>query len=300
MDRFVAMRTFCAVAKSGSFSAAADQLTLSPQLVSKYVSQLEQHLGVRLLNRTTRRVHITEAGERYLARAVFVLDEVEDMENAAGDSQQQAKGRLRVSAPVSFGVKHLSQLFYEFQQANDGVIIDCQLNDRKVDIVEEGFDIALRVGQLKDSSLIAKKLATVRSVICASPAYLKRHGMPASLDALRTHRYLRYSYLDPSSASPVHNALTDNDHNNFICNNGDTLVQMAVQGAGIALQPTFICGEALATGELVEILPELAPADMGLFAIYAHRQLLASKVRAFLDFADGYFGSPPYWDTYGA
>lgn len=298
MDRFLAMRTFCAVAKSGSFSAAADQLELSPQLVSKYVSQLEQHLGVRLLNRTTRRVHITEEGDRYLARALFVLEEVEDMENVAGESQKEARGRLRISAPVSFGIKHVSALFNDFQQAHPGVTIDCQLNDRKVDIVEEGFDIALRVGQLKDSSLIAKKLATVRMVLCASSEYLKRSGIPESLQDLTTHRYLRYSYLDPSSLSDVHHALSENDENNFICNNGDTLVQMAVQGAGIALQPTFICGDALAAGELTEILPELAPPQVGLYAIYAHRQLMASKVRAFLDFADGYFGSPPYWDAY--
>ncbi|WP_414827823.1 LysR family transcriptional regulator [Alteromonas sp. H39] len=300
MDRILAMRTFCAVAKSGSFTAAADQLELSPQLVSKYVSQLEHHLGVRLLNRTTRRVHMTEAGERYLTRALFVLDEIEDMENVAGESQQEAKGRLRISAPVSFGVKHLSSLFHDFQQANAGVTIDCQLNDRKVDIIEEGFDIALRVGQLKDSSLIAKKLATVRICICASPSYLRRYGTPTSLEDLKSHRYLRYSYLDPTAGLSAHNALCESDENNFICNNGDTLSQMAVQGAGIALQPTFICGEALANGELVEILPELAPPDLGLFAIYAHRQLLASKVRTFLDFADGYFGSPPYWDAYKA
>lgn len=292
------MRTFCAVAKAGSFSGAAEQLGLSPQLVSKYVSQLEEHLGVRLLNRTTRRVHITEAGERYLTRARFVLDEIEDMESMAGESQREAKGRLRVSAPVSFGVKHLSALFNDFQQANSGVTIDCQLNDRKVDIIEEGFDIALRVGQLKDSSLIAKKLATVRIVICASPSYLQHMGMPETLADLKAHRYLRYSYLDPTPGSEVHNALSENEENNFVCNNGDTLSQMAVMGAGIALQPTFICGDALASGDLVEILPELAPPEMGLFAIYAHRQLLASKVRTFLDFADGYYGSPPYWDAY--
>ncbi len=300
MDRFLAMRTFCTVAKSGSFTAAAEQLELSPQLVSKYVSQLEQHLGVRLLNRTTRRVHITEAGERYLARALFVLDEIEDMENVAGESQHEARGRLRLSAPVSFGIKHLSGLFNDFQQAHPGVTIDCQLNDRKVDIVEEGFDIALRVGQLKDSSLIAKKLAAVRIVICASPEYLARMGTPTSLEDLKTHRYLRYSYLDPTPGTEVHNALCENEENNFVCNNGDTLSQMAVQGAGIALQPTFICGDALSSGDLVEILPQLSPPEMGLFAIYAHRQLLASKVRTFLDFADGYYGSPPYWDAYKA
>ena len=298
MDKFISMRTYCAVAKFGSFTSAAEHLELSPQLVSKYVSQLEDHLGVRLLNRTTRKVHITEAGERYLTRALFILDELEDMENMTAQTHGHARGKLRVSAPVSFGIQHLSSLFTDFQLANPKVSIDCQLNDRKVDIIEEGFDIAIRVGKLKDSSLIAKKLATVRIVICASPKYLKNHGTPTSLESLKNHKYLRYSYIEPTDGYEIHTALTQNEENNFVCNNGDTLVQMAIKGAGIVIQPTFICSQALATRELVEILPEFTPPKLGLYVMYAHRQYLASKVRNFLDFADGYFGNPPYWDRY--
>ena len=168
MDRIDAMRAFVAVAKLGSFSAAADKLDKSPQLISKYVSQLETHLTTRLLNRTTRKVHLTEAGERYVIRAEQVLNDIDEMESQLGDMQANAKGLLRISAPVAFATLHLAPLIHAFQQQYPDVDIDLQLNDRKVDIVEEGFDIALRIGNLKNSSLIARRLTTIRMVLCAA------------------------------------------------------------------------------------------------------------------------------------
>ena len=301
MDRIEAMRAFVNVVNEGTFTSAANRLAMSPQLASKYVSQLEQHLGVRLLNRTTRKLHLTEAGARYHQHAQQVLDDIDDMENQLGDLQAQARGLLRISAPVSFATRHMAKMLSDFQSAHPDVGIDLQLNDRKVDIVEEGFDIALRIGHLRSSSLIARRIAPVRLVLCASPDYLAQHGTPMHPDDLKNHRYLRYSYMDPE-ASPVllkgfQESARDSSRD-MISNNGDVLVAAAIAGAGIALQPTFISGAAIKEGALQIILPDYEPEPMSLYAVYAHRQLLASKVRSFIDFIDGYFGEPPYWDQF--
>ncbi|WP_417517483.1 LysR substrate-binding domain-containing protein [Marinobacter sp.] len=299
MDRINAMRAFVTVVSEGAFTRAAERLDMSPQLVSKYVSQLEQHLGVRLLNRTTRQIHLTEAGTSYHQRAQQVLHDIDDMESQIGDLQSEARGLLRISAPVSFAIRHMAPLLSEFQKAHPGVGIDLQLNDRKVDVVEEGFDVVLRIGHLKSSSLIAKRIAPIRMVVCASPDYLRENGTPEHLEDLQGHRYLRYSYIELDSSQPLHRWLQNNgqnDSNGMTSNNGDVLVEAAAAGAGIALQPTFIAGSAIKEGKLQVILQEFEPEPMGLYAVYAHRQLLASKVRSFVDFIDGYFGDPPYWD----
>lgn len=299
MDRIDAMRAFVTVVSEGAFARAAERLNMSPQLVSKYVSQLEQHLGVRLLNRTTRQIHLTEAGTSYHQRAQQVLHDIDDMESQIGDLQSEARGLLRISAPVSFAIRHMAPLLSEFQKAHPGVGIDLQLNDRKVDVVEEGFDVVLRIGHLKSSSLIAKRIAPIRMVVCASPDYLKQNGTPEHLEDLQGHRYLRYSYIELDSSQPLHRWLQNNgqnDSNGMTSNNGDVLVEAAVAGAGIALQPTFIAGSAIKEGKLKVVLQDFEPEPMGLYAVYAHRQLLASKVRSFVDFIDGYFGDPHYWD----
>ncbi len=299
MDRLDAMRAFVTVVSEGAFTRAADRLGMSPQLVSKYVSQLEKHLGVRLLNRTTRQIHLTEAGASYHQRAQQVLNDIEDMECQVGDLQTEARGLLRISAPVSFAIRHMAPLLSGFQKAHPGVGIDLQLNDRKVDVVEEGFDVVLRIGHLRSSSLIARKIAPIRMVVCAAPDYLEQNGTPRHLEDLQGHRYLRYSYIELDSSQPLHRWLQNNgqnDSNGMASNNGDVLVEAAIAGAGIALQPTFISGPAIKEGKLQVILQEYEPEPMGLYAVYAHRQLLASKVRSFIDYIDGYFGDPPYWD----
>jgi DNA-binding transcriptional LysR family regulator len=299
MDRISAMRAFVTVVNEGTFTRASERLAMSPQLVSKYVSQLEAHLGVRLLNRTTRRIHLTEAGTQYHQRAQQVLSDIDDMENQLGDLQTRAQGLLRISAPVSFAIRHMAPLLSQFQSMNPAVGIDLQLNDRKVDIVEEGFDIALRVGRLKSSSLIAKRLAPVRLVPCASPAYLQQYGTPQRLEDLDDHRYLHYSHMNLEPGHSLQKSLRNTGRVNkgeFISNNGDVLVEAAIAGSGIVLQPTFIAGAAVREGKLKVILPEHEPEPLALYAVYAHRQLLASKVRSFIDFIDGFYGDPPYWD----
>jgi len=298
MDRIDAMRAFVSVVTEGSFSNAATAMQLSPQLVSKYVSKLEERLGIRLLNRTTRQVSLTEAGSHYFEHAQQVLLSIDDMESKLGGLQQNPKGTLRISAPVSFALKHMAQLVTDFQSLYPLVNVDLQLNDRKVDIVEEGFDVALRIGQLKSSSLIAKQVAPVRVILCASPDYLDKHGVPSKPEDLKNHRYLHYSYMEKYGKEDIYQWL-DTTHQlspELTSNNGDLLVNAAVAGAGIALQPTFIASEALSKGALMMVLPDYEPETLGLYAVYAHRKLLPHKIRCFIDFIEGYYGSPPYWD----
>ena len=299
MDRIDAMRAFVAVVTEGSFSNAANTLQLSPQLVSKYVSKLEEQLNTRLLNRTTRKVSLTEAGSHYFGHAQQILLSIDDMESKLGGLQQNPKGVLRISAPVSFALKHMAKLITDFQIHYPLVKVDLQLTDRKVDIVEEGFDVALRIGQLKSSSLIAKKVAPIRVMLCAAPDYLNKHGTPTQPEDIAEHRYLHYSYMNMDGKDDIYQLLKAKylkQGSELRSNNGDVLVDAAIAGAGIVLQPTFIISEALSSGKLVVVLPELEPEALGLYAVYAHRKLLPHKVRCFIDFMEGYYGTPPYWD----
>lgn len=302
MDRIDAMKAFVTVANEGSFTKAADRLGLSNQLVSKYVSQLEEHLGVRLLNRTTRRVQLTEAGRQCLQYTQGILESIQDMEGQLGSMHSEAQGQLHISAPVSFSTLHLAPMIGDFQRAHPAVRIDLELNDRKVDLVEENFDIALRIGRLQSSSLVARQIAPIRLVVCASPSYLKQNGTPTTPSDLRPEHYLHYSFMEyDGSGSPLMEVLRANSrsrNNRLICNNGEVLVKSAIAGEGYVLQPTFMTGEAIKQGLLEVILPEYAPPPLALYAVYPHRKLLATKLRAFIDFMANYFGNPPYWDRF--
>lgn len=288
------MQAFMAVVAAGSFTQAAERLQLSPQLVSKYVRELEQRLGVRLLNRTTRRLRLTEAGSHYLQQIQPLLEQLDAIEDQLSDLQTQPRGRLRITAPVTFGTRHLAPLVVAFQQAYPAVSIDLQLDDRKLDIVAAGFDLALRIGHLPDSSLVARQLAPIQLRICAAPAYLEQFGVPASLTELRQHRHLHYTYAGHNSFGEIDPGQAHNSP--LTSNNGDILLQAAIAGAGIVVQPTFIAGAALAAGQLSAIMRAHEPAPLGLYVIYPHRDLLPSKIRSFVDFCANYFGDPPYWD----
>lgn len=300
MDRFDAMKAFVTVATEGSFTKAADKLDTSNQLVSKYVSHFEEHLGVRLFNRTTRKVHLTEAGEECFEHAKHILESVNDMEGHFGQLQSTAKGLLHISAPVSFSTLHLAPFICDFRKEHPEVGIDLQLSDRKIDVIEEGFDVALRIGHLKSSSLIAKKIAPVRLVLCASPDYLKQNGTPSHPKDLVAEHFLRYSYMELSPSNlPLLEALRAHNQKHqsgLVANNGEVLMAAAIAGEGYILQPTFIVGESLRQGKLQTILQEYEPEPMGLYAVYPHRKLLAPKLRAFIDFISSYYGQPPYWD----
>lgn len=300
MDRIDTMRAFVAVVAQRSFSNAAKCLELSPQLVSKYVSNLEEQLGVRLLHRTTRKLSLTEAGTHYYEHAQQILLSIDEMDSQLGGLQQNPTGVLKVNAPVSFALKHMANLLTDFQVRYPAVEVDLQLNDRKIDIVDEGFDIALRIGSLKDSSLIAKHIAPIRVMLCASPKYLKINGIPKIPEDLKSHRYLQYSYAEIDSKHKVFQWLSVKNTNTlakFHSNNGDVIVGAAIAGAGIALQPTFITSEAINSGKLVQVLAEFEEKPLGLYAVYANKKLLPNKVRCFIDFISDYYGSPPYWDN---
>lgn len=302
MDRLDTMKAFAAVADLGSFTKAAEKLETSNQLVSKYVSQLEEQLGVRLFNRTTRRVHLTQEGEQCLQHAKHILESVHDMESHFGELQSAAKGLLQISAPVSFSILHLAPLIRDFKKEYPEVGVNLELSDRKVDVIEDGFDVALRIGHLKSSSLIAKKIAPVKLVLCAAPSYIEKYGNPSQPEELSRSHFLQYSYTDYSkSENPLMKVLRANSNTNqsgLTANNGEILMAAAIAGEGYILQPTFIVGEALKQGKLKTMLNDIELETMGLYAVYPHRKLLAPKLRAFLDFLGSYFGEPPYWDDY--
>ena len=298
MDKLTTMKTFLAVVQEGSFSKAADKLDISPQLVSKYISALEDNLRTRLLHRTTRKVSVTEAGNQYYQRCQQVVIDIEDMENSLNNLSENVSGVLSISAPMSFGTKHLAGLLVDFQKQYPNLKLDLRLTDQYVDIVEQGIDIALRIGVLKNSTLIAKKIAPIHLAVFASPDYLKRHGTPQTLLDLQSHNYLRYSHSEPTKRLFGVNELKSELklESNFVANNGDLLLNTAIAGGGIAMQPTFIAGEALAQGKVVRILNDYEPDPMGLYMVYANRQFLPSKVRAFVDFTSDFYGDTPYWD----
>lgn len=302
MDKLNLMKAFISVAQQASFTAAAEQLGASTQLVSKYVSQLESDLKVRLLHRTTRSVTVTEAGQAYLERAQQILSDLEALEGSIKEEGDEPRGRLRISAPMSFATLHLGPLIAKYQEKYPSVIIDLQLNDRKVDIVEEGFDLALRIGNLESSSLIASKVAPIHLIMCASPDYLIKHGEPVTLEDLQGHRYLHYSYRNddiPALVSTQNKSpMLNRQKGSITANNGEVLTKAAVAGAGIILQPTFIVGPYIAQGKLKPILKQHQQESLGLYAVYPHRKYLSGKVQSFIEFLSNYYGQIPYWDNY--
>lgn len=303
MDTIDGMRTLVAVISEGSFAAAARRLDMSPQLVSKYVGQLEARLGARLLNRSTRRLSITEAGRAYYERCRYVLDEIDEMENAVGEATLNAQGILRINAPMSFGVLHLSKAIADYQRTQPQVSVNLTLDDRTVDIVSEGYDMAIRIGRLAESSLIARKLAPVRLVVCAAPGYLRERGIPTSPGDLSSHECLGYAYY--SEHNRWRFTAQDGERHEvqiqgrFSANNGDALRQAAIAGTGLILQPTFIVGSDIQAKLLQTVLDAYEVESLGVYAVYPHRQYLSGKVRTFVDFLADYFGSPPYWDDVG-
>lgn len=300
MDKLLLLKTFAVVVSEGSFTKAADKLGSSNQLVSKYIAELEKQLDTRLFNRTTRKIHLTEAGQQCLQHANHILESVNDMESQLGLLNSEAKGVLHVSAPVSFSTLHLAGALSAFQQAHPRVSINLQLNDRKVDVVDEGFDVAIRAGHLANSTLVAKKITTIQLALCASPSYLEKYGTPEHPSELKPQHYLEYSYVnydnDESELIAALNANANKVTPKLTANNGEVLTNVAKQGEGYVLQPTFIAGEALKNGELVSILHDFVPQAISLYAVYPHRKLISNKLRVFIDFLSNYFEDTPYWD----
>ncbi|PLZ04161.1 LysR family transcriptional regulator [Burkholderia sp. WAC0059] len=280
------MRIFVAVVEAGNFTAAANRLRLSKQFVSRRVAALEASLGVRLLVRNTRKLAVTELGHAFRERAKRILAEVADAEQAMSARRSEPRGLLKVSAPMSFGVEHLSPLVAEFLGAHPDVRFDMVLSDHIVDLVGEGFDMALRIGRLADSTLIAHKLADVRMVACCSPGYRRRRRAPAVPAELAQHACLVYGQEGRANWEfIVDGAHVPFDvHGPLRANNGEVIRDAAVAGLGIALLPDFIVGPALAAGQLVEVLADHLPPPTALHAVYPQHREGAVTIRAFTQF----------------
>lgn len=297
MDRFREMSAFVAVVETGSFVKAADRLQMSKTAVSRLVQDLETRLGARLLHRTTRRLSLTEAGRDYFARARQLLADLDEADGLVSQSTEKAAGLLRVNAPVSFGVGHLAPLWGPFIAAHPDIELDVTLNDRLVDLLEEGYDLAIRIARLPDSSLVSRRLATTRLVLCASPAYLARHGTPRQLAEVAGHRVIGYSYAPTGDVLTLHSSKGPHSvttRPRFRANNGDTCRAAALAHQGIVLQPDFLVGPDLAAGRLVRLLPDLQGAEIGIYAVYPSRKHLSAKVRALVEFLVETFGQPSW------
>ncbi len=294
MDTHEAMRTFAKVVELGSFANAAQRLDIARSAVTRQIAFLERRYGVRLLNRTTRKLSLTEAGQAFLDRIGPILADVAELELALQEKGQRPSGVLRISAPFSFGILHLGPAISGYLERYPDVSIDLELNDRRVDLVEEGFDLALRVGTPSGSSLVARPLAEQHMHVCASPEYLARHGTPEHPEALRQHRCLNYTYASHgnewqfekdgrSHAVRVAGALR--------ANNGDVLRTAALAGHGIIMQPGFIVDADIQAGRLVALLTDYRTRSFPVQAMYPHRRFLSPKVRTFVDYLDELFGA---------
>lgn len=302
IDLVACMRVFTAVVDAGSFSGAAEKLELSRGMATRYLSQLEAHLGVRLLNRSTRRLSLTGAGNDYYQRAAQILGMIEEAESSLAQQAARPRGTLRVTSSVAFGIHHLGWAITEYLQKYPDVQIDVTLNDRTVDLIEEGFDLAIRVAADIDPGLIARKITYARIVACASPGYLRQHGVPAAPDDLVGHNCLSYVYGHPENEwrfrrQGVERAVRVTG--NLRGNNGDILLNAAIEGLGVILHPTFLAYSALREKKLVRILDDWETDNLGVYAVYPNRKFLPPKVRSFIDFLAERLGPEPYWDFAG-
>ncbi len=297
MDISYAMRVLVQVVDSGSFVRAADALGTSNAAVTRQIASLESHLGARLLHRTTRRLSLTDAGAEFCARSRVILEEIAEAEAVAGQGSAQPFGLLRISAPLSFGLMQLARFLPGFRERHPQLRLDIDLSDRVVDLANEGVDVALRIASKLDGNLVARRIAPVSMVVCASPDYLKRRGTPKIPAELVDHATLSFSYLwagDEWPFTDAHGDLTRVKVSPAVhATNGDLLRELAVAGGGIIMQPTFIVASELERGTLVPILAEYQTLELSLFAVYLSRRHLSNKVRVFIDELVSSIGEDP-------
>lgn len=297
MDKVQEMTSFVAVVEAGSFVAAADATGLSKAAVSRHVADLEERLGVRLLQRTTRRLSLTEDGQTFFARAKELLAAIDEAESEISARTGEPFGLLRINAPLSFGILHLAPLWGRFAERHPRISLDVTLADRVVDLVEEGYDLAVRITNLPSSALVSRRLASTRMVLCASPTYLRGHGTPKHPRELATHTVFSYSYWSTRDEwnftgpeGPVAVRLNPRIHTN----SGDTCRAAALDHQCVVLQPDFLVGEDLRRGTLVELMPEYRAIEIDIYAVYPSRKLLPTKVRRMVDFLVDAFREPSW------
>ncbi|MEM0910131.1 MAG: LysR family transcriptional regulator [Pseudomonadota bacterium] len=287
MDSIDMMRVFTTVARQGSFTVAAEELDMAVQTVSKYVKALENKLSVQLFNRTTRTVNLNDAGKVYYERCLDLISQFEELENATTFDNATPKGRIRITAPTAFGELHLMPALARFQQQYREISLDVDLSNRKVSIIDDGFDLAVRIGELQDSNLFAKKLLSMRVCVCVAPGYLKRHGVPNTPDDLKLHNCLLDSNFRFFKHWPFHKQgqMTKIEvSGNFIGNSPRALRQMALSGAGIAVCPMYVIQKDVKEGRLVLLFEEMETSTFGVYALYPHRKHLSKRVRVLVDY----------------
>ncbi|UCG73661.1 MAG: LysR family transcriptional regulator [Chromatiales bacterium] len=299
MNRFDEMEAFVRIVEAGSLTAAADQLDVAKSAVSRRLAELERRLGVQLLNRTTRRVTLTDAGAAYYQRAVDVLAAVDDAESTVREASSAVSGRIRLAAPLSFGIAHLGPALRDFVALHPAIELDIDLNDRQVDLVAEGFDLAIRIAQLADSQLAARRLTCVQHAVLASPAWWAEHGTPATPEELTRHQGLEYSNA-PASGWAYRDV---NGRKRAVqvparlrASNGEFLRDAAIAGMGVIFQPTFITHQAIEAGQLVPTLTDYVWLRLDAWAVYPATRFLPQRVRTLVDFLAERFGDTPYWD----
>jgi DNA-binding transcriptional LysR family regulator len=300
VDRLRAIEVFVAVASRGGFARAALALDTSPANVSRYITDLEAHLGTRLLNRSSRKLSLTESGEALFERGKSILEDVAEAEAITASASMQPRGRLRINAPLSFGVLHLAPLWPKFMQRHPEVELDVALIDRVVDIVEEGYDLAIRISRSGSTAHAARKLAASRNIVCASPAYLRKHGKPKTPADLAGHACIGYTYAATADEWHFSDAQGADHAVKVACvmhtNNGDTARAAALAGRGVIWQPSFLIGPDLRTGHLVPLLPGYRMPDIDVLAVYPSRRHVSAKVRVMIDFLAQAFQGVPPWD----
>ncbi len=287
MDKFVEMEAFVAVVDAGSFVRAAETLAVSKAAVSRYVSELESRLGVRLLQRTTRKLSLTEEGAIFHARCMDLLAGVGEAEAEITAHSGEALGQLKVNVPMSIGLLHLAPLWAAFMTLHPRVTLDVTLSDRVVDLVDEGYDLAIRIGRLSSSSLVSRRLSTTRLILCASPTYLAEHGVPSHPSEIAAHAVLSYTLLSMGenwAFEGPRGPVTVQVAPRMRANSGETCCAAALQHQGFVLQPSFLVGAHLLTGTLVEVLPQYRSLELGIFAVYPTRKHMTPKVRLLIDF----------------
>jgi DNA-binding transcriptional LysR family regulator len=287
MDRFQEMRAFVTVVDTGSFVRAAEDLDSSKTAVSRLVGELESRLNVRLLHRTTRKLSMTPEGEVFYERSRHLLDGVAEAEAELTQHSGEAIGQLRVNVPVTFGLLHLAPLWPAFMALHPKVTLEVTLADRLVDLVDEGYDLAVRIARLQASSLVSRQLTSTRLILCGSPEYLRRHGTPQHPSEIARHAVISYTLLamgEQWAFEGPEGAVSVNVVPRMRTNSGDTCVAAAAQHQGLVLQPSFLVGAQLASGALVEVLPAYRSIELGVYAVYPSRKHLTPKVRALIEF----------------
>lgn len=300
MDKLTEIAVFVEVVEAKSFTAAAERLCIAKSVASKYVTRLEERLGARLLNRTTRRLSLTEAGSALYQRGRLALDEIATGERFVSYAQAAPRGRLKINAPVTFGILRLSPLVPEFLASHPEITLDVSYNDRFVDVIEEGYDVTLRITSvLPDSRLFARRITPIHFVVCAGHTYLQRAGRPKAPHDLIGHNCLIYTLTSAGNEwdfSGADGKRSVSVSGNYQSNNSLGIRDMLLAGTGLARIPTFVVGEALQSGELVRLLDDWSIEPSTLFAVYPHNRFLSPKVRAFVDFVADRFAPPAVWD----